>query len=158
MSAAAAIALRDEATTERFGARIAAALERTGWRIGLSGPLGAGKSTLARAILRELGVTGAVPSPTYTLIEPYMTSLGEAYHVDLYRIGGANELLALGLPELAAEAALILVEWPERDTAGVLNFDLILELDHVAFAREVRIRPRSKAGRRLCRAIDWVTA
>jgi len=158
LSTAAVVVLADEAATQHLGVRIATALDQKGWRIGLSGPLGAGKSTLARAILRGLGVSGAVPSPTYTLIEPYTTSLGEAYHVDLYRISRASELLALGLPELVADAALMLVEWPERDIAGVLDFDFILELDHVALARELQVRPRSKAGRRLCRAINWVGA
>ncbi|MGH8027268.1 MAG: tRNA (adenosine(37)-N6)-threonylcarbamoyltransferase complex ATPase subunit type 1 TsaE, partial [Pseudoxanthomonas sp.] len=78
----------------------------------LHGDLGAGKSTLARALLRALGVEGAIRSPTYTLVERYPIPEGEAWHLDLYRIGDAGELDFLGLDD--AVATLWLVEWPER--------------------------------------------
>ena len=68
----------------------------------LRGDLGAGKSTLARALLRALGVAGAIRSPTYTLVERYPVEGGEAWHLDLYRIGDAGELEFLGLDEGAA--------------------------------------------------------
>lgn len=85
----------------------------------LQGDLGAGKSSFARAFLRALGVTGAIRSPTYTLVERYPLGDGrEALHLDLYRIGDAGELEFLGIePELAA---LWLIEWPERGTGGAL--------------------------------------
>ncbi len=95
----------------------------------LHGDLGAGKSTLARAMLRALGVSGAIRSPTYTLIEPYRLDAGdEAVHLDLYRIAAADELEFLGLDDLAAHAALWLVEWPERGGKALPQADLRVDL------------------------------
>ena len=90
----------------------------------LQGDLGAGKSTLARAWLRALGVTGAIKSPTYALVERYPIPGGEAAHLDLYRLAAAAELDFLGLDELAAEATLWLVEWPERGAGSLPPPDL----------------------------------
>ena len=73
----------------------------------LHGDLGAGKSTLARALLRALGVQGPIRSPTYTLIERYPLDSGEAWHLDLYRIGNAGELDFLGLDDAGADLWLI---------------------------------------------------
>ena len=92
----------------------------------LQGDLGAGKSTLARALLRRLGVQGAIRSPTYTLIERYPIPDGEAWHLDLYRIGDVGELDFLGLDE--AVATLWLVEWPERAGAALPRADLRVQL------------------------------
>ena len=94
----------------------------------LHGDLGAGKSTLARAWLRALGVTGPVRSPTYTLVERYpLQTGGEALHLDLYRIGDAGELEFLGLDD--ADARLWLVEWPERAGEEAWPHALALSLD-----------------------------
>ena len=87
-----------------------AAVLRVGDIVALSGDLGAGKTTFARGVLRGLGWTGEVPSPTFTLVQPYPTT-PEVWHVDLYRLDGAGDVDALGLFE--TEAAL-LIEWPER--------------------------------------------
>ena len=105
----------------------------------LQGDLGAGKSTLARALLRTLGVAGAIRSPTYTLVERYPVEGGEAWHLDLYRIGDAGELEFLGLDEGAA--VLWLVEWPERGAAALPAADL-----HVALAVEGTGRSASLSG------------
>ncbi|KAF1726637.1 tRNA (adenosine(37)-N6)-threonylcarbamoyltransferase complex ATPase subunit type 1 TsaE [Pseudoxanthomonas japonensis] len=105
----------------------------------LQGDLGAGKSTLARALLRTLGVAGAIRSPTYTLVERYPVEGGEAWHLDLYRIGDAGELEFLGLDEGAA--VLWLVEWPERGAAALPAPDL-----HVALAVEGAGRSASLSG------------
>lgn len=87
-----------------------AALLRLGDIVALSGDLGAGKTTFARGVLRGLGWAGEVPSPTFTLVQPYDTT-PEVWHVDLYRLNDAVEADALGLFE--TDAAL-LIEWPER--------------------------------------------
>src|SRR3546814_5360074 len=102
----------------------------------LHGDLGAGKSTLARAWLRALGVEGPIRSPTYTLVERYPVPGGEALHLDLYRIGGAGELEFLGLDD--ADVALWLVEWPERGTGGLPAADLRVDLSMEGAGRAVR--------------------
>lgn len=94
---------------EAFAARLAAVL-RAGDIVALSGDLGAGKTTFARGLLRGLGHGGEVPSPTFTLVQPYDTD-PPVWHVDLYRLSGPREADALGLFE--TDAAL-LIEWPER--------------------------------------------
>lgn len=112
----------------------------------LQGDLGAGKSTLARAWLRALGVTGTVRSPTYTLVERYpLAAGGEALHLDLYRIGGAGELEFLGLDD--GDAALWLVEWPERGAGGLPAADLRVRLAVAGNGREATLESASEAGR-----------
>ncbi len=108
--------LPDEAATARLGAALAGALA-PGDAVLLAGPLGAGKSALARAVIQALmGEGGAeVPSPSYTLVNVYETPRGTVWHADLYRLGGeAEELEELGLGEAMETGALVLVEWPER--------------------------------------------
>ncbi len=104
--------LLDGAATEALGARIAAGLD-VGDAVALEGDLGAGKTTLARAILRALGVTEEVPSPTFTLVQEYETPRLTVRHYDLYRIANAREMGELGLDDALDEGAA-LIEWPER--------------------------------------------
>jgi tRNA threonylcarbamoyladenosine biosynthesis protein TsaE len=98
--------------TAALGAKIAAELKR-GDSVALYGDLGAGKTTLARAILSALGVTEAMPSPTFTLVQSYVTPQLEVRHYDLYRIEDEAEIDELGLDE-ALEDGAVLIEWPER--------------------------------------------
>jgi tRNA threonylcarbamoyladenosine biosynthesis protein TsaE len=98
--------------TEAFGARIAASL-RAGDVIALFGDLGAGKTTLARGLMRGLGFGGEVASPTFPIVLPYEALRVPVWHVDLYRIEDPAELDELGLDEARGDAAL-LIEWPER--------------------------------------------
>lgn len=102
--------LPDAAATGRVAAGLAAVL-RAGDIIALHGDLGAGKSTLARFILQALGWPGEVPSPTFTLVQPYEDLPVPVWHCDLYRLDSPAEADALGLFE--TDAAL-LIEWPER--------------------------------------------
>ena len=113
--------------TETLGRDLAAHAPARGV-VFLEGDLGAGKTTLARAFLRALGVTGAVRSPTYTLIERYPVASGEIAHLDLYRIADPGELEFLGLDDLAADARLWLVEWPERGRGALPTADLRVQL------------------------------
>ena len=100
--------LPDTDATEAFGRELAAQLEDgAGGVIYLHGELGAGKTTLVRALLRALGVTGAIRSPTYTLVERHRLHEGEAAHLDLYRIAQAGELDFLGLQDLLPDLALL---------------------------------------------------
>lgn len=104
----------DETAMITLGCRLAAALPESGLVVTLRGDLGAGKTTLVRAMLRELGVTGHVRSPTYTLVEPYDLGGRHAYHLDLYRVGDPEELEFLGVRDLDPAIDLVFVEWPER--------------------------------------------
>src|SRR6476659_10898020 len=114
----------------------------------LHGDLGAGKSTLARAWLRALGVTGAIRSPTYTLVEHYPLQGGmKALHLDLYRIAGAGELEFLALDD--AGATLWLVEWPERGGGALPPADLQVDLGVEGDGRRAALVPGSPAGQ------DW---
>jgi tRNA threonylcarbamoyladenosine biosynthesis protein TsaE len=107
------LALENLAATEALAARLAA-LARPGDAILLSGPLGAGKSALARAFLRALAEDPAleVPSPTFTLVQSYPTPRGEVFHFDLYRLAGPEGLHELGWEE--AREGIAVVEWPDR--------------------------------------------
>ena len=104
----------DEAELVRWGRSIGESVTAPVF-IGLSGPLGAGKSVLARAIGRGAGVTESMPSPSYTLVQRYDGRPGlEVVHLDLYRIGSPDELAELGWNQLGGDEEIVLVEWPER--------------------------------------------
>ena len=106
--------LEDEAATTALAERFRAALPKSlsGLTVLLVGELGAGKSTFARGLIRAMDHKGPVPSPTYTLVEPYHLPSGIIYHVDLYRVSSTEELRFLGWNEL--DDGLRLVEWPDR--------------------------------------------
>ena len=140
------LSLPTPADTDALGARLARALPRESVVAWLRGDLGAGKSTLARALLRELGVDGAIRSPTYTLVERYPTPQGEAAHLDLYRIAEPGELDFLGLDELR-EARLWLVEWPERGGAALPAPDLEIRLELAGEGRAAQLQESSEKGR-----------
>lgn len=108
------IELASEADTLALGSRIAAAL-RAGDVVALAGDLGAGKTTLARGILRGLGFAGDVPSPTFTIVQSYEPPQVRLplWHCDLYRLDDPDDLRELGLDDVLGDGALI-VEWPER--------------------------------------------
>ncbi len=144
--------LADEAATGALGAALAATAPR-GAVVYLHGDLGAGKSTLARAWLRALGVTGTVRSPTYTLVERYPLADGaEALHLDLYRIGAPGELEFLGLDE--ADAGLWLVEWPDRGAGALPAADLHVRLAVSGAGRRATLEPGSPAGAEWLRRLD----
>lgn len=104
--------LPDIAATEKLGSAIAGLL-RAGDFVALYGELGAGKTTLARALITQLGYAGEVPSPTFTLVQSYDLSPVAVWHFDLYRIDEPDEIIELGIEEALAEA-ISLIEWPER--------------------------------------------
>lgn len=140
--------LADSDATERCGHALATTRPAQAV-VHLRGDLGAGKSTLARAMLRALGVQGAIRSPTYTLVERYALPDGsEALHLDLYRIGDAGELEFLGLDD--ARAALWLVEWPERGLRALPPPDLVIELAISGEGRHASLSATGPAG------ADWL--
>jgi len=137
--------------TEGLGSLIAAATDtlRGGWLITLEGGLGAGKTTLVRGFLRSLGYAGRVPSPTYTLLEPYEVHGRRILHVDLYRLSDPAELDYLGFRDNLESDVTALVEWPDR-AGGVLdNPDIRICLTTAGGGRDARVDARSSRGRRL---------
>jgi tRNA threonylcarbamoyladenosine biosynthesis protein TsaE len=107
--------LSDEAATGAFGAELARRA-RGGDVITLSGPLGVGKTALARGFIAGLGHDGEVPSPSFAIVQPYEELDPPVWHVDLYRIEDPSEIDELGLD--SAAQAILMVEWPERAGAG----------------------------------------
>jgi tRNA threonylcarbamoyladenosine biosynthesis protein TsaE len=118
--------LKSEGETGSAGAALARAA-RAGDVITLSGPLGVGKTALARGFLRALGHQGEVPSPSFAIVEPYEEIEPPVWHVDLYRIEQPSEIEELGLD--ASSDAVLLVEWPERAGAAAWPDALALSLD-----------------------------
>lgn len=132
------MALPDEAATLAFGARLAQTLLRAGRGVVyLHGALGAGKTTLARGLLRAAGVAGTLRSPTYTLMEPYLAD-GQAFlHLDLYRLVDPSEVEHLGLRDYPLDSTIWLVEWPERGRGYLPPPDLSVHLDYAGDGRVV---------------------
>jgi tRNA threonylcarbamoyladenosine biosynthesis protein TsaE len=129
------IVLADEAATDALGRRLAAVL-RPGDVVTVSGDLGAGKTALARGVLRGLGFEGDVPSPSFPIVLPYdppELRLSVA-HVDLYRIDEPGEVAALALDDLGANGVL-LIEWPERLAGSTWPGALALRIDVIADGR-----------------------
>lgn len=143
------LALADSEHTERLGAALAHGTPRSvrgPLIVYLEGALGAGKTTLARGLLRELGVTGVVRSPSYTLLESYESGGLRVLHLDLYRLNGAQDLAALGWRDEWTPGALFLVEWPERAAGAMPPADLHVTLSIVGQGRHARIDAASVAG------------
>ena len=149
-----AVSLPDAAATESAGQALGLALETVlGPRhaggaliVGLAGGLGAGKTTLARAALRALGVAGTVRSPTYTIAEPYETRIGRMWHLDLYRIADPDELEFIAIRDLVSDCAACLVEWPERGRGGLPEPDCLVALAPTGRGRRLRIEWRTVPG------------
>jgi tRNA threonylcarbamoyl adenosine modification protein YjeE len=131
------IVLADEAATAALGARIAAALQ-PGDVVALAGDLGAGKTTLARAMLRAMGAGEDVPSPTFTLVQHYEAPRLNIDHFDLYRLKDESEIEQLGLED-ALQSGAALIEWPERALARLPRNALHIELE-IAGAKSRRAR------------------
>jgi tRNA threonylcarbamoyladenosine biosynthesis protein TsaE len=153
--------LPGEAATEALGAGLARALppDPAGPLVlALEGELGAGKTTLARALLRALGAQGAIKSPSYALLEPYDLPPWQVLHLDLYRLVDPGELEQLGVRDALLPGSLLLVEWPGRGAGHLPPADLWLQLSEPAGAatvsgkaapeaRQVTIEAGTPAGR-----------
>jgi tRNA threonylcarbamoyladenosine biosynthesis protein TsaE len=139
------------AETERLGAALGLSCpwSNTDARcIHLHGPLGAGKTTVVRGLLRALGEHGAIHSPTYGLVESYVLERGEIVHVDLYRLQGDADAEALGLRDSCHGGVLLLIEWPERAPAALPKPDLVLTLAPEESGRRCDLVAGSPVGQR----------
>lgn len=139
-----------EEATAALAGRLAPLLA-DGGQVWLTGELGAGKTTFARALLQALGVRERIKSPTYSLVEQYRLPAGNsAWHLDLYRIAAAEELDYLGVDALREPGALVLVEWPERSAAALPPPDLRVGLYHHTEGRMAHLQACSAS------AVRWL--
>lgn len=128
-----------EAEMLALGARLADRL-RGGDVITLSGPLGAGKTTLVRGMLRGLGFGGRVKSPSYGLVESYDIAGLDVHHLDLYRLGDPGELDFIGIEDLLGAESVLLVEWPERAGGRLPAATRVISLQMDGARRQVQMR------------------
>lgn len=136
-----AVQLADEAATSAIGARLAVAFgPQPIGVVTLSGGLGAGKTHLVRSWLRTLGVTGAIRSPTYTLVEPYEIGATRVFHLDLYRLQSPEEWEGLGLEDHPPSGNLWLIEWPCRAEGYLPPARLQLMLEAEGSGRHLELR------------------
>lgn len=144
------VRLADEQATEALGRALAGPLARASRDgpviVHLEGPLGAGKTTLARGLLRGLGHAGRVRSPTFTLLEPYELPGCLVVHLDLYRLADPGELDYLGLVDMLGAGSLVLVEWATRGGDRLPRADLRIVLDYDADARWAVCLPLTPVG------------
>jgi len=140
------IDLPNEKATKSLGLKIAQSLPSviSDMTVVLKGEMGAGKSTVVRSVLRGMGYRNIVPSPTYTLVEPYEVQSGKIYHIDLYRISNPDELEFLGWSDL--NDGLKFIEWPERVPLLFEQADLILSLEYISSGRTLEFNSRTKKG------------
>lgn len=144
--------LPDEAATTAFAARLARNLQ-PGLVVYLRGPLGAGKTTLVRAVLQTLGYAGRVKSPTYTLIEPYEVAGLHLRHFDLYRFRGAAEWEDSGFRDEFDGHNICLVEWPEQAAGLLPPADISLTFEILQDDREIMLHAYTDAGQKCLNAL-----
>jgi tRNA threonylcarbamoyladenosine biosynthesis protein TsaE len=148
--------LADEAATEALAGRAARKLApgSAPLVVYLEGDLGAGKTSFARGMLRALGETGPVRSPTYGLLSEYDTPAGRVVHIDLYRLRSAAELASLGLADHLPGSLLWLVEWPEKGEGGLMPAaDAVLRVEVEGHGRRLDGRAMTPAGARWLEAL-----
>lgn len=126
----------------------------------LEGQLGAGKTTFTGGVLQGLGHSGAVKSPTYTLVEPYEHLVLPAYHFDLYRLGDPEELEYMGIRDYFDHHALCLVEWPYRGQGFLPEPDIVVQLvsasssDETTVGRKILIQAKNTKGQQALKALS----
>lgn len=138
--------LKDDNETADLGKKIAAILH-PGLVIHLKGELGAGKTALARSILKAMGYRGKVKSPTYSLVELYTISRLHLYHFDLYRFDNPDEWIDSGFRDYFSPESICLVEWPEKGGNLLPEPDIRISLEIEGEGRHVEIDAISEAGR-----------
>ena len=135
----------NESSQEALGAQLAAAA-RPGLVVFLQGGLGLGKTTFARGFMRAMGHAGAVKSPTYTLVEPYLLGGRQIYHFDLYRLADPEELEFMGIRDYFSGESICLLEWPERGQGVLPPADLVINIERKGAGRSLTLRALSRPG------------
>lgn len=145
--------LADDAATARLGSALWAAIEaqhariaQQGLVVALHGPLGAGKTTLVRGLLRAAGVSGPIKSPTFAVLEPYKVSNLDFHHFDFYRFSTASEFSDIGFRELFGAGKICVMEWPERLGDRAPTPDLQLNLAIVGERRSLTAQANTDLG------------
>ncbi|MEN8214865.1 MAG: tRNA (adenosine(37)-N6)-threonylcarbamoyltransferase complex ATPase subunit type 1 TsaE [Pseudomonadota bacterium] len=133
------------AAMEFFGGQLAVACD-CGGIFHLCGELGVGKTTLVRGFLRGLGYSGAVKSPTYTLVEPYQVGERMVYHFDFYRLGDPEELEYMGIRDYLEDNVICLIEWPEKGGELTPAPDVQIDLSYCAEGRFLELLGLSAIG------------
>ena len=149
-------ALADEQATVTFGGLFGRALVAAGGEVFvcfLEGDLGAGKTTFTRGVLQSLGHTGAVKSPTYTLVEPYEHCVPFAYHFDLYRLAEPEELEYMGIRDYLGQG-LCLIEWPIRGQGFLPAPDIVVSMVVDGQSRRAKLRANSVLGQAVVAGLE----
>ncbi|MDB6063710.1 MAG: tRNA ((37)-N6)-threonylcarbamoyltransferase complex ATPase subunit type 1 TsaE [Verrucomicrobiaceae bacterium] len=147
------IELADEAATLALGAAVGQAAQG-GAIVFLSGDLGAGKTTFCRGLLHGLGFSGAVKSPTYTLVEPYELPHLTIYHFDLYRLHDPQELEYMGVRDYFGPDNLCLVEWPERGDPLLPQPDISIDIQVLSCGRQAALTALTDSGIAILRKLN----
>lgn len=142
------IDLIDEASSERF-ARYLTNLLKAPLTLTFSGEIGAGKTTIIRAMLKDLGVKPPIKSPTFSLVETYLCQELIFHHFDLYRIHHEDELDYLGFRDYFTHQSVCCIEWPEHAGRALSKVDMQLMISHKGAGREMQIMALSDAGERI---------
>jgi tRNA threonylcarbamoyladenosine biosynthesis protein TsaE len=147
------LSLPDAAATAAFGRALGHALQRHlddvrrhGLHVNLSGDLGTGKTALVRAVLRALGVSGPVKSPTFALLEPYSVSSLDFHHFDFYRFADPSEFGSSGFRDHFGPGRICAIEWPERAGPRLPSADLSIALSVDGDGRTASIAAASQLG------------
>ena len=139
--------------TRELGARLGTALlaepGESSIAVGLTGELGAGKTTLVAGLLEALGHQGPVRSPTYALVEPYRCGDRDVYHCDLYRLEDPDQLEDLGYRDFIRPGAIALVEWPEKAGQRLGSLDLMIEVEYQDVGRTFVLEARTPRGKQV---------
>ena len=146
--------LENETETLKLGKKLARLCPPEQFTIHLEGDLGAGKTTLSRGLLRELGHQGNVKSPTYTLVERYDLANKTVFHFDLYRLSDPEELDYLGLDDYLSNNSLCLIEWAQQGGDYLPKPDLLISLTYQNDGRHASISPHSIAGKKLYSSLN----
>lgn len=133
------IFLPNSDATEQFGAELWRILPKKAL-VFLYGDLGAGKTTLIRGLLRAAGVTGAIKSPTYALVEEYEVNERKIFHFDLYRLADPEELEWIGIDDYLSQNALCFIEWADKGTGVLPNADIHITLTNQDAGRLVQVK------------------